>query len=71
MNKLLPIDNITFWIFIGFWPLWLVWELAMLYLRGKDPNVDVISMTARALKGKSLLASRDPSLGESLAFQNM
>jgi hypothetical protein len=31
----------------------------------------VISMTARALKGKSLLASRDPSLGESLAFQNM
>jgi hypothetical protein len=31
----------------------------------------VISMTMRSLMGKSLLASRDPSLGESLAFQNM
>lgn len=31
----------------------------------------VLSMTMRSLKGKSLLASRDPSLGESLAFQNM
>ena len=31
----------------------------------------VLAMTARSLKGKSLLASRDPSLGESLAFQNM
>lgn len=31
----------------------------------------VASMTARALKGRSLLAANDPSLGESLAFQNM
>jgi hypothetical protein len=31
----------------------------------------VLSGTARALKGQSLLALRDPSLGESLAFQNM
>jgi hypothetical protein len=31
----------------------------------------VLSMTMRSLMGKSLLASRDPSLGESLAFQNM
>lgn len=31
----------------------------------------VIVFTMRSLRGKSLLASRDPSLGESLAFQNM
>jgi hypothetical protein len=31
----------------------------------------VAAMTARALLGKSLLPARDPSLAESLAFQNM
>lgn len=47
MNKILPVDNLTFWIFFGFWPLWLVWELVLLKMRGANPNVDLISMVAR------------------------
>jgi len=41
------LDNLTFWIFFGFWPVWLVWELILLYLRGKGMSVDLISMEAR------------------------
>lgn len=47
MNKLLPIDNVTFWVFVGFLPLWIVWELIVLKMHGQDPNVDLISMVAR------------------------
>lgn len=47
MNELLPIDRFTFWLFVGFWPVWLVWELVLVKLRGHDPSVDLISMVAR------------------------
>jgi hypothetical protein len=47
MNQLLPIDKLTFWIFAGFWPIYLVWELILLVLRGHNPSVDLISMVAR------------------------
>lgn len=47
MNTLLPIDKFTFWLVIGFWPIWIVWELILLKLRGSNPSVDLISMVAR------------------------
>ena len=47
MNQLLPIDKFTFWLVIGFWPIWIVWELVLLVLRGHNPSVDLISMVAR------------------------
>ena len=43
----MKLDNVTFWIFFGFWPLWLVWELVLLYLKGKGVNADLISQEAR------------------------
>ena len=46
-NALLPIDKFTFWLVIGFWPIWIVWELVLLILRGHNPSVDLISMVAR------------------------
>ena len=47
MNALLPIDKVTVWLFVGFWPIWLVWEFVLLKLRGANPSVDLISMVAR------------------------
>ena len=44
-------------------PAFLLTALGMLCL--------IACMSARSLKGRSLLALRDPSLAESLAFQNM
>lgn len=41
------IDKATFWIFIGFWPIYIVWELILLYMRSVHPSVDLISMVAR------------------------
>jgi hypothetical protein len=41
------INNITFWIFFGFWPIWIIWELALLIMRGHSPSVGLISMIAR------------------------
>lgn len=42
------INSITFWIFVGVWPLWGVWELVLLWLRrrqGAKPGT--ISMVAK------------------------
>lgn len=47
MNQLLPIDKVTFWIFAGLWPVYFVWEIILLLLRGHNPSVDLISMVAR------------------------
>ncbi len=47
MNKFLTIDSVTFWIFFGFWPIWIIWELVLLKLRGGNTSVDLISMVAR------------------------
>lgn len=41
------IDNITFFLTFFFFPIWLVWELVLLYLRGKGFSADLISMEAR------------------------
>jgi hypothetical protein len=40
-------DNVTFWVFIGIWPAWLIWEIVLLALRGKGLGVDTISMVAK------------------------
>jgi hypothetical protein len=40
-------NNFTFWLVIGFWPIWIIWELVLLILRGHDPSVGLISMVAR------------------------
>jgi hypothetical protein len=47
MNPILPIDKLTFWLFIAFLPIWLVWELVLIKMRGANPSVDLISMVAR------------------------
>jgi hypothetical protein len=42
------VDDITLLVFLGFWPVWLVWELVLLWLRsrpGEKPKT--ISMVAR------------------------
>jgi hypothetical protein len=41
------IDNLTFFIFVAFWPVYLIWEIALFVMRGKGMNVDLISMEAR------------------------
>ena len=41
------IDNITFFVFIGFWPIYLIWEIALLWIRERGISVDLISMQAR------------------------
>jgi hypothetical protein len=43
------LDNITLGIFVGFWPVWLVWECVLLILRGAHPHElpGLISMVAR------------------------
>lgn len=47
MNQILTIDKFTFYLVLGFWPIWIIWELILLYLRGHNPSVDLISMVAR------------------------
>lgn len=41
------INTVTFVVFVGFWPIWLGWEMVLLYLRGKGMHVLTISMVAR------------------------
>lgn len=47
MNSVVTMDKVTFWIFFGIWPIWLIWELILIKLRGQNPSVDLISMVAR------------------------
>lgn len=47
------IDSITFWVFLLVWPIWLVWELALLYWRATGTShPQTISMVARDLGWK-------------------
>ena len=43
------LNRITLWIFLGFWPVWLVWEIALLIMRGAGVAQlpSLISMVAR------------------------
>ncbi len=43
------INQITFWVFLSFWPVWLLWEIALLIMRGQGwaEIPDTISMVAR------------------------
>ena len=41
------VDTITFWLFLGIWPIWGVWELALLWWRGQGIRVGTISMVAK------------------------
>lgn len=43
------VDKITLWVFIGFWPLWFIWEMALLIMRGTPGGEfpETISMVAR------------------------
>jgi hypothetical protein len=49
----MTLDTVTFWVFVGFWPAWLVWELVLLRLRATDPEKPkTISMVARDIGWK-------------------
>ena len=50
------IDTITKWVVIGPWALWLVWEIALLILRGNGHDVKTISMQAKDLGAGGLTA---------------
>lgn len=44
----MTVDTVTFWVWVGFWPAWIAWELVLLRLRalpGDKPKT--ISMVAR------------------------
>lgn len=47
MNPVLTMNKATFWLFIGIWPVWIVWELILIRLRGQNPSIGLISMVAR------------------------
>lgn len=41
------VDFYTYVVFVSMWPIYLLWEIALLLLRGKGIHVDTISMVAR------------------------
>jgi hypothetical protein len=41
------VDAITFGVWLAIWPVWLLWELVLLVLRGSSIRVQTISMVAR------------------------
>lgn len=43
----MKIDNVTFWMWFGVWPLWLIWELVLIVLDRNGVKVDLISQEAR------------------------
>lgn len=43
-------DQVTLWVFLLPWPIWLVWELVLLWRRRKAPRPKTISMVARDLR---------------------
>lgn len=40
-------NAITLYVWLGFWPVWLVWEMAILVLRGEQVSAMTISMVAQ------------------------
>jgi len=43
----MTLDTVTFLIWVGFLPLWLLWECAVLLLRSREYRARTISMVAR------------------------
>ena len=43
----MKLNDFTFAFILGFWPIWIVWEVALLFIKGSTPSVGLISNVAR------------------------
>lgn len=47
VSQVEAIDAATLWVWLGFWPVWLGYEIFLLIKRGQRVNVRTLSMVAR------------------------
>lgn len=50
------VDDVTFWVWLGKYPVWLVLELLLLMLRGEGVSVGTLSIVAKT-RGRQLTAA--------------